>query len=326
MHKMNSLFLVGLSVLALEACTSSDKENWGSVEDITVNNRGVAPATKVAATEDRLAEVKKEVNQVIDTKAKAPVTEMETKSMDAVVEAASDRVEDVAKPMKTMTMVPPPELRVQEENKPLVPENMAGDLPLNAKPGECYAKVLIPAKVQGREETVKISEEQKVLARIIPAQYEVERERVLIKEARQVWKPGRGGIQQKVNQTTGEVLCLVEEPAVYKTIEKRVLVEPERPEYKIIPAQYEKIMHTETIEAERLEWRRILCDTNVTPSVIKSIQNALNQKGFDAGKMDGEYGRKTNQAITAYQRKNGLAMNGLTYETIDHLGIKLSGQ
>ena len=132
-------------------------------------------------------------------------------------------------------------------------------------------------------------------------------------------------LKQKVNQATGEVLCLVEEPAVYKTIEKRVLVAPERPEYKIIPAQYEKIMHTETIEAERLEWRRILCDTNVTPAVIMSLQSALNQKGFDAGKVDGEYGYKTNQAITAYQRKNGLAMNGLTYEVIDHLGIKLAG-
>tara|TARA_B100000508_G_C11452024_1_gene274614 strand:- start:311 stop:1384 length:1074 start_codon:yes stop_codon:yes gene_type:complete len=356
MRKSNSFLLLGLSVLALSACGSSDKEHWGSVDDIVVNNRGVVPAKKVTSTEEKLADVKKEVNQVIDAKAKTPVTEMQTKSMEAAVEAASDEVvaktetkvktevaekaleeiptpvtktvekviEPVAQPMSNTVMVQPPELRVKEEKKPLAPTNMAGDLPPNAKPGECYAKVLIPAKVQGTEETVQVSEEQKVLARIIPAQYEIERERVLVKEARQVWKPGRGA-QEKVNQTTGEILCLVEEPAVYKTIEKRILVAPERPEYKIIPAQFEKIMRTETIEAERLEWRRILCETNVTPAVIRSLQSALNKKGFDAGKVDGEYGYRTNQAITAYQRKNGLAMNGLTYETIEHLGIKLAG-
>ena len=179
MRKTNSLFLMGLSVLALGACTSSDKGNWGSVDDITVNNRGVAPAKKIIPSEDKLAEVKKEVNQIIDAKAKAPVTEIKTKSMDATVQAVEARVEtavsDVVElahqPMETTTMIQPPELRAQ---KPLAPTNMSGDLPPNAKPGECYAKVLIPAKVQGREETVQISEEQKVLARIIPAQYEIE--------------------------------------------------------------------------------------------------------------------------------------------------------
>lgn len=332
MRKTNSFLLIGLSVLALGACTSSDSANWGSIDDIKVNNRGVAPAKKVTLNDDKLADVKKEVNQIIDAKSQAPVTEIETKSMNDAVEDVETRAavadnqvaQSAIEPMETTRMVPPPELQAQQNKAPLAPENMSGDLPPNAKPGECYAKVLIPARVQGREETVQISEEQKVLARIIPAKYEIETERVLVKEARQVWKPGRGA-KEKVSQTTGEILCLVEEPAVYKTIERRVLVEPERPEYKTIPAQYEKIMHTETIEAERLEWRRILCETNVTPQVIMSLQSTLNKKGYDAGPVDGVYGRKTMNAVTQYQRRNTLAMNGLTYETIEHLGIKLAG-
>ena len=74
-----------------------------------------------------------------------------------------------------------------------------------------------------------------------------------------------------------------------------------------------------------MEWRRILCETNVTPEVIMSLQNALNKKGYNAGKIDGRYGRQTINAVDQYQRRNGLAMNGLTYETLDHLGIKLAG-
>ena len=241
MRKSNSLLLLSLSVLALGACSSSDKENWGSVDDIVVNNRGVAPAKKVASTEGKLEEVKEEVNQVIEAKAKTPVTEMKTKAMDEAVEAVVEEAVEATEvqPMETTTMLLPPEMQKKEE-APVAPMNMAGDLPPNAKPGECYAKVLIPAKVQGIEETVQISEEQKVLARIIPAQYEVERERVLVKEARQVWKPGRGS-KEKVHETTGEILCLVEEPAVYKTIEKRILVAPERPEYKLFLHSLKKL-------------------------------------------------------------------------------------
>ncbi|NQZ13399.1 MAG: peptidoglycan-binding protein [Alphaproteobacteria bacterium] len=347
MRRSHSYLLIGLSVLALGACGSSDdKEHWGTLDDIVVNNRGVAPAKKVESKEQKLAEVKKQVNEAaqrdVEEVAKAEAKKLEEQvkqeAKEEITEVVMDEVgeevvavqEDVQEEIKeempdamgTTEMVPPPEVRARMAAKEKAPVN--SDLPMNAKPGECYAKVLIPAKVEGTEETVQISEEQKVLARIIPAKYEVQTERVLVREARQVWKPGRGP-QEKVDQTTGEILCLVEEPAVYKTIEKRVLVEPERPEYKTIPAQYETITRTETIEAERLEWRRILCETNVTSAVIMSLQNALNKKGYDAGPVDGRYGYKTTTAVDRYQRENGLAMNGLTYETIDHLGIKLAG-
>lgn len=347
MRRSHSYLLIGLSVLALGACSSSDdKEHWGTLDDIVVNNRGVAPAKKVESKEQKLADVKKEVNETAQkdvkkvAKAEAKKVEEQVKQeakegiTEVVMDEAEEEVADVQaivqedvkekmpEAMSTTEMVPPPEVRAQMAAKEEAPSNP--DLPMNAKPGECYAKVLIPAKVEGTEETVQISEEQEVLARIIPAKYEIQTERVLVREARQVWKPGRGATE-KVDQSTGEILCLVEEPAVYKTIEKRILVEPERPEYRTIPAQYETITKTKTIEAERLEWRRILCETNVTPAVIMSLQNALNKNGYDVGSVDGKYGYKTTKAVDRYQRDNNLAMNGLTYETIEHLGIKLAG-
>ena len=343
MRKHSSFILLGLSVLALSACgTSDDKSHWGTLDDITVNNRGVAPAKKVASEtkseEDKLAKVKEEVNLVIeeDIKAEAVIdkavddTVTEVKMSEPVQNVAQETANaKEAEPMARTQMLPSPEVIAQREAK-LAAErakkeaanNMSGDLPPNAKPGECYAKVLIPAKVEGIEERVQISEEQKILARIIPAKYEVKRERVLVKEATQVWKPGRGA-KEKVDQTTGEILCLVEEPAVYKTIEKRVLIAPETPEYKVIPAKYQTITRTKTIEPAKMEWRRILCETNVTPSVIMSIQKALNAKGYEAGPVDGRFGRKTLRAVEKYQRDNNLPVSGLSYDTIESLGVKL---
>jgi len=132
------------------------------------------------------------------------------------------------------------------------------------------------------------------------------------------------GPVQKLDQSTGEIMCLVEEPAQYKTIEKRVLVEPEKPEYKVIPAQFESITKTEVIQPEHLKWYRILCETNMGTQPIIRIQQALRGKGYDIS-IDGKLGAATINAITDYQTKNGLATRGITYETLEHLGVKLIG-
>lgn len=196
------------------------------------------------------------------------------------------------------------------------------DLPPNAKPGECYAKVLIPAVTRFESEDVLVKPEHEELVRIIPARYEIETEQVLVKPARQFWKKGEGPIQ-RVDEATGEILCLVEEPAVYKTVEKRTLVEPERPEYRTVPAQYETVTREVVVEQERLAWQRILCQTNVTPRIIVKLQSALAQAGYSPGNIDGQLGTQTLDAMSKYQRDKGLASRGLTYETIESLGIEL---
>jgi hypothetical protein len=288
-------------------------------------------AEKVAATQtatETTAETKKPEFKPMK---QGIVPASATQPPPAVEPAAVKATPTVPPAMETTEMIPPPEHRkpapvetAAASPVPPVPADNSGDIPANAKPGECYAKVLIPAVTETKTERVLVAEEQEVLARIVPAKYEVKKEQVLVREARQYWKPGTGP-KQKVDQTTGEILCLVEEPAVYKTVEKRVLIEPEKPEYKTIPAQYETVSKTVTIEPERLEWRRILCETNLTPGTIAKIQQALNAKGFDAGPIDGKPGNQTLKALTAYQKENGLASRGITYETINHLGVSLAG-
>ena len=74
-----------------------------------------------------------------------------------------------------------------------------------------------------------------------------------------------------------------------------------------------------------MEWKRILCDTNITQATVMQIQKALEAKGFSVGKVDGKFGRMTSAALRAYQAKNKLPVGNLSYETLEHLGISPAG-
>ena len=238
-------------------------------------------------------------------------------------------------------------------------------LPAGANPGECYARVFIPPTYRTDTEQVLAKEaaerievipanyewvEEKVLVEEasssveqVPAEYKWVSEKILVEPAHTVWKKGRGLIE-KVDNTTGEIMCLVEVPAKYKTVKRQVMANPPRTRkveipaaYKTvkvrklvsesqerripIPAEYQTVTKTSQVTEGQMEWQRVLCETNVTPETISRIQNALANSGFDPGRVDGVLGSQTHGAVKAYQRAKGLATGGLTYETIKSLGI-----
>jgi hypothetical protein len=69
------------------------------------------------------------------------------------------------------------------------------------------------------EERVQIAPESPRLVEV-PATYRWEEERVLNVAAHQIWKRGRGPLEE-FNNTTGEIMCLVEVSATYKTVKRR---------------------------------------------------------------------------------------------------------
>ncbi len=240
-------------------------------------------------------------------------------------------------------------------------------LPLDASPGECYARVFVAPEyatineqvlIQDASEKIEIIDakyemvEQKVLVKeastrveTIPAKYEVVEEKVLVSEAHVAWKKGRGLIE-KVDNATGEIMCLVAVPAQYKTVKKKVMVEPPstrvinvpasyetvkigklisppKEELVQVPAKYETITRTEMISEGGIEWRKVLCETNMTADMIKKIQTSLKDQGHDPGPIDGIMGKLTNGAINAFQKEKGLATGALTYRTIESLGVEI---
>ena len=297
---------------------------------------------------------------------------------------------------------------------PAAPAVAAGDalLPPYAKPGECYARIFIPAKFKtvterklkkGAEEKVDlipakygtvtervlVEEESERLEVIpatyktvtervlvkpeskklvpVPAKYENQTERVLVKEGYTTWKKGTGPIQ-RIDQSTGEIMCLVEVPPEYKTITKRVMVTPPTSKEVVIPAEYNTVTKrvvdraastrtvkipakyktvtitkmvqppqekrttipetyqtvTKTVKVSegQMEWREILCDTNMTRGKVTQIQKALAAKGHNPGPIDGVIGWETMRAVNAFQKKAGLPVSRyVTVKTAEALGV-----
>lgn len=287
-----------------------------------------------------------------------------------------------------------------------------GDLPPNAKPGECYVRVKNPAKYKTVDERVLIQPEtvryetvpavfreveKKVLIKpefvrheFIPAKFEkkmiavelqpehskltavaakfkTEEKKFESKPAREYWTVGADPLNPDPKMTK-DILCLVQDPAEFikytqkvlqtaarvdqakvakreQMVETEVLVKPAEVKKITVPAEYKvvKVMELVTparkqeipveavyktvkrkvlIAPEKLTWERVLCKTNITPEVIKSIQNALKKKGFDPGAVNGELNNATNNSIKKYQKENKLLEAGLSFEFLEHIGVK----
>lgn len=200
-----------------------------------------------------------------------------------------------------------------------------------------------PARTVTETQQVVVREAYEEM-RTVPAQFRDVTERVLVRPARMVWKPGRGPIE-RIDHATGEIMCLVEEPAEYKTVTRRVMVQPAQVQRVTVPAevrsvpvqrvvqpaqaqrvsvppQYGTVQTEELVEQARLEWRPVLCETNMSPGMIRRLQQALQARGFNPGPIDGVVGRQTMEAVNAFQRSNGLPVDRyLNMETVRALGI-----
>lgn len=223
----------------------------------------------------------------------------------------------------------------------------------------------VPAVYDWVEEQVLMSAESTKI-KTFPAEYGTESEQVLVKAAYSTWKKGRGPIE-KVNGSTGEIMCLVEVPAeyrtittrvvtvpartetvvipaVYKTVKKKIMVKPPQvvrneipSEYKTIevtkvatpprenvieiPAVYDTVVQQEKVTDATMEWRSILCETNTTSDIIYRIQKALDKAGYNPGSIDGVLGGTTMDALTSFQKDNGLSAGQLTMAALKKLGV-----
>jgi peptidoglycan hydrolase-like protein with peptidoglycan-binding domain len=73
---------------------------------------------------------------------------------------------------------------------------------------------------------------------------------------------------------------------------------------------------------ESFNWVQVLCDTNATPGAVRTIQSALQQRGLYRGSIDGIFGRGTLDAISSFQRAEGIPYQGyVTIETLERLGV-----
>jgi peptidoglycan hydrolase-like protein with peptidoglycan-binding domain len=68
-------------------------------------------------------------------------------------------------------------------------------------------------------------------------------------------------------------------------------------------------------------------DLQLSPSTVRQIQQALNQKGYDPGNVDGQWGPETQEAVRNFQQAQGLEPTGQpNARTMSQLGIQIGGQ
>ncbi|MEM6708800.1 MAG: peptidoglycan-binding domain-containing protein [Pseudomonadota bacterium] len=293
--------------------------------------------------------------------------------------------------------------------------------PPNARPGECYARVLFPEKYRTSDERVLVKEASERFE-VIPARYETVTERVLVKEASTklevvpatyetvteqvlvkpagnkivevpatyrtvtervldkpattIWKKGSASTYgsaalSETVDATGELMCLVEVPATYKTVERRVidtpaatreveipavyktvekrvvrepattrevtipaaydtveitkLVEPAKQRRIEIPAEYRTVTKREVVEPAKMAWQTVLCEVNSTPSVVRTLQEALDKKGYNVGGIDGQLGPTTIKAVNQYAKSLNIPQgrNYVPMEVLENLGIDI---
>ena len=231
----------------------------------------------------------------------------------------------------------------------------------------------LPAEYETVTERVLVKPAGKKLV-TVPATYKTTKESILDKPAHTVWKRGRGPIDNALKTTydesTGEVMCLVEVPATYRTIEKRTLIapattkevvtpaeyktvtkkrlksaaqtrevtvpaeyetvrvqkliEPAREQTIEVPAQYETVSKRAKLTDEKLAWREVLCDVNMTADVVRNLQTRLSRSGHYGGRIDGLFGPKTIRAVNSYAKAKKLPVgtNYIPIETASALGVE----
>ncbi len=205
-------------------------------------------------------------------------------------------------------------------------------------------KVEIPAeyKVQKVRKLVTPAKEKKTE---IPATYETVTKRIKTADEKVMWAL-KGSSVGGNGKATGSTLCLKEVPAVYKTVnqkkvktaattkvvevpaeykvvKKRKLASPAAEKKIEIPAKTQVVSKKVKVSEESMQWRPVLCETNMTETTITDIQRALKKAGHNPGDIDGVIGRQTLVAVDSFQRANGLPRGGLTMQTLSKLGVKL---
>lgn len=101
----------------------------------------------------------------------------------------------------------------------------------------------VPAVYEEVEEQVLIKPASRNAIEV-PAVYETVTEKKLVREAYTTWKPGTSTNIQKIDEASGQIMCLVEVPAVYEDVSRQVVKTPASVRYEEIPAEYQTVKKT----------------------------------------------------------------------------------
>ena len=161
----------------------------------------------------------------------------------------------------------------------------------------------------------------------VPATYKTVEKRVLVSPARteEIAIPAEYKTVTKtvVKQpaTTREVTI----PAQYDTVPVTKLLAPASEQRIAIPAEYDTVTRTTKTTDERMEWRQVMCEVNMTRDNVLALQKALADEGYYKAGLDGVIGGQTLAAARKYAIANNLpaGSNYVPVEVVKSLNLSL---
>lgn len=169
--------------------------------------------------------------------------------------------------------------------------------------GEIMCLVEIPATYKTIEKRVLVTPAQTDTIEI-PAEYKTVTKTVVKQPA-----------------TTREVMI----PAKYETVTVTKLVSPANESRTTIPAEYQTVTRTNKTTDERMEWRQVMCEVNMTRDNVLALQKALADKGYYKAGLDGVIGGQTLSAARQYAIDKNLpaGSNYVPIEVVKSLDLSL---
>jgi len=361
------LSVLAISFLSANAQIFINTNPSSSAKETSTTEVKTTATETMESVEEEVDEVKEEVKTVVPTTITTTTT--------TAVEDAKEEVKEVV-PVSSSTPTQSVTTTTVKTTTP-VTTSYAGygataavneDVPPNAEPGKCYARCLVEDKYSFVNEQVvdqpklikkvkvpalyKTVHDTVVLSPAItktiqhPAEYEMVEEEVMVTPATTKWVKGKADEGcLSANPEDCQVMCLVEVPAVYKTVKKKVITKEAYTSTSTIPMEYKIVTREVKVQDESLAdvvvpttyktvqkrvlqqkggyevWREILCGDDLTSAKILSIQKALKAKGYNPGPIDNIFGAQTKAALIKYQKEQGLPVGNLNLETLRALGV-----
>ncbi len=161
----------------------------------------------------------------------------------------------------------------------------------------------------------------------VPASYKTIEKRVLVEAAhtKSIEIPAE---YKTVTRTVVKQPATAREvviPAKYDTVSVTKLVSPANEQRSVIPAEYQTVTRTDKTSDERMEWRQVMCEVNMTRDNVLALQKALADEGYYKAGLDGIIGGQTLAAAQKYAIENNLpaGSNYVPVEVVKSLNLSL---
>jgi hypothetical protein len=210
-----------------------------------------------------------------------------------------------------------------------------------------YTKsISIPAIYEYVYDTLVLRPAEKRLE-VVAETYTTVIETVLVAPPTTRWETGKIDPNcLSTNPADCRVVCLVEVPAKYTTYTRKVLETPSYTrevnipaEIKIatkrilktpagvmdyeVPATYKTVMKRQLVKKGFIDWKEVICSDQINIELVKKVQEALTDKGYDAGPVDGAWGGKSLDAMNKVQGEKNLPITKvISLETLQALGVQ----